>query len=314
MRGGWDGRAAWGSVGSGVMPSREYLAFAERMAGLPRPPAGETLVEQRARIDRTLGGLPLAAGTIAQPARIGDVPVIGCRPVDLPADAPTIVYLHGGGFRTASALAYRTYGSHLAARCAAHVVVVDYRLAPEHPYPAALDDTVAVYDALAADRSGRRIVVAGDSAGGGLAASLVLRCLAGRRPVPSGVVCTSPWADLRVDAPSFDTNATTDQLFSAEAARQASATYLAGHDPADPLVSPVRGDWHGGPPMLIQVSEAEVLLDDARALAAAARAGGVDVTVQLEPGMPHIWPVSYPAYPEAVAAVEQIAGFVGRVA
>ena len=156
-------------------------------------------------------------------------------------------------------------------------------------------------------------MVAGDSAGGGLVASLVLVARAEGLPLPAGVVCSSPWADLTVSAASYETNADTDRLFSHESATTAAATYLDGHDPSDPLVSPVFGDWTGGPPMLVQVGDVEVLLDDALRLAARAHDAGVDVTLHVEPEMPHIWPMSYPAFPEAVAAVDEIAAFVHRV-
>ena len=222
--------------------------------------------------------------------------------------------MHGGGFRIASALAYRAYSSHLAAVIGARVVTIDYRLAPEHPYPAALEDVVCAYRALLDDGvASSRLVVAGDSAGGGLVASLVLAARAEALPLPAGVVCSSPWVDLTVRAASYETNADTDRLFSLESATTAAATYLDGHDPADPLVSPVFGDWTGAPPMLVQVGDVEVLLDDALRLAARASDAGVDVTLHVEPEMPHIWPMSYPAFPEAVDAVEEIAAFVRRV-
>jgi acetyl esterase/lipase len=298
------------------MASPEFHALAERMAAAPPPPADETLPEQRARIDALMSQMPLAAGVVAVEGPIGGVPAIECRPEGDGADPtlPVVLYLHGGGFRIASALAYRSYMSHLAAVIGARVVVIDYRLAPEHPYPAALQDVVAAYRGLLDQGvAPGRVVVAGDSAGGGLAASLVLSARAEGLPAPAGIVCSSPWADLTVTAKSYEANAATDRLFSRESAETAGAMYLAGHDPADPLVSPVFGDWVGAPPMLVQVGDVEVLLDDALRLAARASEAGVEVTLHVEPEMPHIWPMSYPAFPEAVAAVEEIAAFVHRV-
>ena len=262
--------------------------------------------------------IPLAAGIAADEGTVGGVPAIECRPEPPGGDdstaGPVVLYVHGGGFRIASALAYRAYSSHLAAVIGARVVTIDYRLAPEHPYPGALEDVVSAYRALLDDGvAPGRLVVAGDSAGGGLVASLVLVARAEGLPLPAGVVCSSPWADLTVRAASYETNADTDRLFSLESATTAAATYLDGHDPGDPLVSPVFGDWTGAPPMLVQVGDVEVLLDDALRLAARASDAGVDVTLHVEPEMPHIWPMSYPAFPEAVAAVEEIAAFVHRV-
>ncbi|MCU0311084.1 MAG: alpha/beta hydrolase [Acidimicrobiales bacterium] len=297
------------------MASDEFHALAERMAAAPPPPPDETVPEQRARIDAAMAQIPLAGGVTAREVTVGGVPAVECRPDDLdPIVAPVVLYLHGGGFRIASALAYRAYSSHLAAVIGARVVTVDYRLAPEHTYPAALDDTIAAYRALLDDGvAPGRLVVAGDSAGGGLAASLVLRARAEHLPAPAGVVCSSPWVDLTVTASSYVSNADTDRLFSGESATVAADMYLAGHDAEDPLASPVFGDWTGAPPMLVQVGDVEVLLDDALRLAARASAVGVDVDLHVEPEMPHIWPMSYPAFPEAVAAVEEIAEFVRRV-
>ncbi len=300
------------------MASDEFHALAERMAAAPAPPPDETLSEQRARIDAAMSQIPLAGGTVALEGTIGGVPAIECRrEPDPSADRgprPVVLYVHGGGFRIASALAYRAYSSHLAAVIGARIVTIDYRLAPEHPYPAALEDVVAAYRALLDEGvPSSRLVVAGDSAGGGLVASMALIARTEGLPRPAGVVCCSPWADLTVTAASYETNATTDRLFSHESAAAAAAMYLSGHDPLDPLVSPVFGDWEGGPPMLVQVGDVEVLLDDALRLAARAHDAGVDVTLHVEPEMPHIWPMSYPAFPEAVAAVEEIAAFVHRV-
>jgi len=297
------------------MASDEFHALAERMAAAPPPPADETVEQQRARIDATMSQLPLAEGVEAVGTTVGGVPAIETRPGDLAPTAPVVLYVHGGGFRIASALAYRAYTSHLAAVIGARVVSLDYRLAPEHPFPAALDDTVAAYAALLDDGvPASRLVAAGDSAGGGLVASLVLAARERGLALPAGVVCCSPWADLTVTAASYTQNADVDRLFSRESATLASELYLAGHDAADPLASPVFGDWAGAPPMLVQVGDVEVLLDDALRLAARAGDAGVDVTLTVAPEMPHIWPMSYPAFPEAVEAVEEIAAFVHRVA
>ena len=295
------------------MASPEFHALQAAMAERPAPPPTDDLVEQRRRIDEAMAQIPLAAGVQAVPFTRNGVSGIECRPAVLPHDAPIIVYLHGGGFRIASALAYRSYGSHLASVLGARVLLVDYRLAPEHPFPAAVDDSFAVWESLLADGfDARRIVIAGDSAGGGLAASVALHALADGI-LPAGIVCLSPWADLRVTAQSYETRAEVDKLFSKQQALEARESYLGDRDPSDPLASPVLGDWSGAPPMLVMVGEAEVLYDDARALVDAAEDCGVDVTWSAYPEMPHIWMMSYPAFPEAVAGVEEFAAFVRRV-
>lgn len=295
-----------------TMASEEFQAFQTAMASRPVPPPPASLDELRQRIDGAMGGLPLADGTEASEVDAGGVPAIDVRPVDLAADAPVLIYLHGGGFRIASALAYRAYGSHLAERLGGRVLVVDYRLAPEHPYPAALDDVYAAFRWLIdTGTDPARIAVAGDSAGGGLAASLALRTLPDG-PSPAAVLCCSPWVDMTVTAATYDTNAESDKMFSRTSADEASAMYLGDHDRKDPLVSPVFGDWMGASPLLIQVGSIEVLLDDSKRLAEVASSAGVDVKLHTYDDMPHVWQMNYPAFPEAVEAVDEMIAFVQR--
>lgn len=283
------------------------------MAARPVPPPPADIAEQRSRIDEAMAQLPLAEGTVAEPFVRSGVPGIECRPVDVADDAPIVLYFHGGGFRIASALAYRSYGSHLAAVLGARVLLVEYRLAPEHKFPKAVDDCFAVWESLLAEGVDTgRIVIAGDSAGGGLAASVTMHALADG-VLPAGVICCSPWVDLTITADTYDTNAESDKLFSRTSAEEAAPAYLGGADPMNPIASPLFGDWDGAPPLLILVGDAEVLLDDSRKLADVAKAAGVDVTLSVYPEMPHIWTMSYPAFPEAVEGVTEMAEFVARV-
>ena len=295
------------------MASKEFHAMQEAMAARPVPPPPADIVEQRSRIDEAMAQLPLAEGTVAEPFVRSGVPGIECRPVDVADDAPILLYFHGGGFRIASALAYRSYGSHLAAVLGARVLLVEYRLAPEHKFPKAVDDCFAVWESLLAEGIDTgRIVIAGDSAGGGLAASVTMHALADG-VLPAGVICCSPWVDLTITADTYDTNAESDKLFSRTSAEEAAPAYLGGADPMNPIASPLFGDWDGAPPLLILVGDAEVLLDDSRKLAEVAKAAGVDVTLSVYPEMPHIWTMSYPAFPEAVEGVTEMAEFVARV-
>lgn len=295
------------------MASKEFHALQEAMAARPVPPPPADIVEQRSRIDEAMAQLPLAEGTVAEPFVRSGVPGIECRPVELADDAPILLYFHGGGFRIASALAYRSYGSHLASVLGARVLLVEYRLAPEHKFPKAVDDCFAVWESLLAEGIDTgRIVIAGDSAGGGLAASVTMHALADG-VLPAGVICCSPWVDLTITADTYDTNAESDKLFSRTSAEEAAPAYLGGADPTDPIASPLFGDWNGAPPLLILVGDAEVLLDDSRKLAEVAKAAGVDVTLSVYPEMPHIWTMSYPAFPEAVEGVTEMAEFVSRV-
>jgi epsilon-lactone hydrolase len=295
------------------MASAEYEAFKARMAAMPVAPPPGSLPELRERIDAAMGKLPLAEGTTAEEVKADDFAGILCTRAEDAGD-PTVVYFHGGGYRLASALAYRAFGSHLAHVCKARVLLVDYRLAPEHPYPAAVEDAVAGYQwVLAGGVSPSQVVVAGDSAGGGLAAALLLALKDRGLPLPAGAILSSPWADLTVTAATYSINAGTDALFSKASATEAAGLYLGDHDARDPFVSPVFGDWSGMPPLLIQVGDTEVLLDDAARLASTAARSGVDVSHHVYPDMPHVWQTSYPAYPEAVEAVEEMAAFIGRV-
>jgi acetyl esterase/lipase len=295
------------------MASKEFHAMQEAMAARPVPPPPADIAEQRSRIDEAMAQMPLAEGTVAEPFVRSGVPGIECRPVDMADDAPIVLYFHGGGFRIASALAYRSYGSHLAAVLGARVMLVEYRLAPEHKFPKAVDDCFAVWESLLAEGIDTgRIVIAGDSAGGGLAASVTMHALADG-VLPAGVICCSPWVDLTITADTYDTNAESDKLFSRTSAEEAAPAYLDGADPMNPIASPLFGDWDGAPPLLILVGDAEVLLDDSRKLAEVAKAAGVDVTLSVYPEMPHIWTMSYPAFPEAVEGVSEMAEFVARV-
>lgn len=295
------------------MASKEFHALQEAMAARPVPPPPADIIEQRTRIDEAMAQLPLAEGTVTQPFVRSGVPGIECRPVEMADDAPILLYFHGGGFRIASALAYRSYGSHLAAVLGARVLLVEYRLAPEHKFPKAVDDCFAVWESLLAEGIDTgRIVIAGDSAGGGLAASVTMHALADG-VLPAGVICCSPWVDLTITADTYDKNAESDKLFSRTSAEEAAPAYLGGADPMNPIASPLFGDWNGAPPLLILVGDAEVLLDDSRKLADVAKAAGVDVTLSVYPEMPHIWTMSYPAFPEAVEGVTEMAEFVARV-
>ena len=295
------------------MASKEFHAMQEAMAARPVPPPPADIAEQRSRIDEAMAQMPLAEGTVSEPFVRSGVAGIECRPVDVADDAPIVLYFHGGGFRIASALAYRSYGSHLAAVLGARVLLVEYRLAPEHKFPKAVDDCFTVWESLLAEGIDTgRIVIAGDSAGGGLAASVTMHALADG-VLPAGVICCSPWVDLTITADTYDTNAESDKLFSRTSAEEAAPAYLGGADPMNPIASPLFGDWDGAPPLLILVGDAEVLLDDSRKLAEVAKAAGVDVTLSIYPEMPHIWTMSYPAFPEAVEGVTEMAEFVSRV-
>lgn len=295
------------------MASPEFHALQEKLAQAPVPPPPGSIQELRDRIDANMGNLPLAEGTSAAEVDAGGVHTIVCTRKG-GDDDPLFLYFHGGGYRIGSALAYRAYGSHLAKAANARVVLVDYRLAPENPFPAGVDDAMTVYRwALDAGTPASRIVIGGDSAGGGLTAALLLAARDAGLPLPAGGVLLSPWIDMTMSGASYETRSEADKMWSRTNAQAAAELYLGDHDPLDPLVSPMFADWAGMPPLLIQVGDAETLLDDAGTLATKAAAAGVDVEHHVYAEMPHVWQLSYPAYPEAVDAVTQIGEFVRRV-
>ncbi len=194
------------------------------------------------------------------------------------------------------------------------MLLVDYRLAPEHPYPSAVEDAASAYGWLLANLvAGEPFFVGGDSAGGGLAAALLLDARYKHLRPPSGGFLISPWLDLTNRSGSYISRAKTDSLFSRESANEAAKLYLGDNSPTEPLASPLFGDWSATPPLLIQASESEVLLDDSTGLAAVLRAAGGDVELRIVANMPHVWPISSPSRPEAADTVDRIAVFISRL-
>ncbi|MGW0197520.1 alpha/beta hydrolase [Nonomuraea sp. NPDC003201] len=253
---------------------------------------------------------------------LADEPVEGARAgtrlmtPDNARDDLLIVYIHGGGFRTGSALAVRPLAAQLALRTRARVLLPEYRLAPEHPYPAALDDCEAAY-ALATRLSPQGgIAVGGESAGANLAAALLLRLrgIGGAGPL-AGFLYSGVF-DLRPDAwtrGSWVDNSETDLLLDARLGPVMMTDYLAGHSPDDPSASPVCADLRRVPPLFLQASSAERLLDDSIALATRAARAGVHVELEIWPHMQHAWQVAAGFLPEATEAVERTAAFLQRV-
>jgi monoterpene epsilon-lactone hydrolase len=222
-----------------------------------------------------------------------------------------VLFLHGGAFIIGSPNLYRHVTWRIASAARAHVLAVDYRLAPEHPFPAALEDAFTAYNWLVTrgiDPS--RIAVMGDSAGGGLLFSLMLRLRDEGYPLPGAAVALSPWTDLALTGASLRVNAIYDPMLSADDPPLFVNDYLAGADPRAPYVSPLYGDPAGLPPTIIQVGSDEVLRDDAVRMADRMRAAGCHVELEIWPRMPHVWHVFVPLIPEARRAIERIGAFV----
>jgi acetyl esterase/lipase len=222
-----------------------------------------------------------------------------------------LLYFHGGGYYRGSMNTVREMVSRMSRASGLTVLNVGYRLAPEHPFPAAVDDAVAAYGwLLEQGLAPGSIAVGGDSAGGGLALALMLAMRDSGRPLPGAAVCLSPWVDLTQSGQSYVTRVHEDPSITKPYLDHAAGLYLNGADAAGPLASPIFAKLAGLPPLLIQVGTAEVLLDDARSLAAAARAAGVKVELDEWEGMVHVWQNSGPALPEGKAAVEKIGAWL----
>src|SRR5579885_2123644 len=192
-----------------------------------------------------------------------------------------LLYLHGGGYTIGSIKTHRCLAGWISRAARARVLIIDYRLAPEHPFPAAVDDSLAAYRCmLDSGLTAARITIAGDSAGGGLAVATLLAIRDARLPLPAAGVCLSPWVDLEGTGESMKTKAEVDPMVASGNLGDMAAAYLGGKDPKTPLASPLYADLRGLPPLLIQVGTAEVLLDDSRRLAERARAAGVEITYE----------------------------------
>lgn len=223
----------------------------------------------------------------------------------------TMLYCHGGGYYFCSPASHRPLVFCLAARSGARTFSLDYRLAPEHPFPAALEDALAAYRALLADGTpAESIVIAGDSAGGGLALATLVALRDAGDPLPAAGVLFSPWTDLAATGATIESNDGLDPMFCGAAIGRAARFYIGDADPTDPYLSPLYADFTGLPPLLIQVGSTEVLLDDARRVADGARAAGVKVEFEVWPAMPHVWHLWTPYVPEAKAALERAAQFI----
>ena len=228
-------------------------------------------------------------------------------------DASVMLYLHGGGYVLGSMRTHRVMLSHLSRASGFKVLGLDYRLAPENPFPAPVEDTLAAYRWLLwSGYDPRKIVLAGDSAGGGLVVAAIVAMRYAGEPLPAAGVCLSPWVDMEATGPSFVTNATSDPSVARDRILRLAGVYLAGKSPQAPLASPIHADLRGLPPLLVQVGSIETLLDDARALAQRAQAAGVEVTLEVWEDMPHVWHHFAPILPEAQQAIARIGEFVRK--
>ncbi len=222
-----------------------------------------------------------------------------------------LIFLHGGGYMVGSLDSHRHVVARAGQEARARTLALAYRLAPEHPFPAALDDAVTAYRfVLKQGMAPERIALCGESAGGGLALATALRLREAGDPLPGCLWLASPWVDLALRGTSLRTKAAADPLIQRPYLSELATSYLNGADPEDPLVSPLYGDLRGLPPMLIQVGSDETLLDDAVRLAGAAGSAGVSVTLRIWPAMIHAWHLFFPQLAEGRAALAEAGSFV----
>lgn len=271
---------------------------------------GETLEQARERLDRRALAVGMPEGCTVAPTDAGGVPAEGLTPGSA-RDDRLLIFFHGGGYHMGSPGFVRHYVARLAEAACAPALVPQYRLAPEHPFPAAVEDALAVYR-WALDRlpSGR-VALAGNSAGAGLAAGLTQAARAEGLPQPGALYLVSPWVDLAEGGPSYLAKADSDIFCSVPGLKQTRQSYLAGADPKDPRASALFGDLAGLPPLMIHVGSEEVLLSDSTGLAERAALAGVEVRLEVFPEMLHDFPLFHQHLSAARRSIREAGVWIG---
>jgi acetyl esterase/lipase len=273
-------------------------------------PADSDVGEQRRLLGELLSGQPLPADVTVTAAALGGVPTAEVT-VDGIEPRHVVLYFHGGVYVLGDASQAAGLAAQIGRRTQAKVISVDYRLAPEHPYPAAVDDALAAYDALLQGGTAPAdIAFAGESAGGGLAIATLVNARDHGLPLPAAAFVMSPYADLTLAGTTLDTKRKADPLLSREALQARVPDYTGGQDAALSLISPIFADLSGLPPLIIQAGTHEVLLDDAVRLARQAAIADVAVTLDVTPGVPHVFQAYYPILDEAAAALDRAGQFL----
>jgi monoterpene epsilon-lactone hydrolase len=268
-------------------------------------PADSDVNEQRRLLRELLSAQPLPADVTVTAATLGGVPTAEIT-VDGIEPRHIVLYFHGGVYVMSDAFLAAGLASQVGRRTHAKVISVDYRLAPEHPYPAAVDDALAAYEALLHNGiAPSDIAFAGESAGGGLAIATLVNARDHALPLPAAAFVMSPYADLTLAGTTMETRREVDPLLSRELLQARIPDYTAGQDAALDLISPIFADLSGLPPLIIQAGSHEVLLDDAVRLAGQAATGDVEVTLEITPGVPHVFQAYSPMLDEAGAALDR---------
>ena len=290
--------------------STEQQAMVDGILRQSAFPVGSTAQEQRQLLRAALSAQPLPADLTVTAGTLGGVPtaeitIAGIEPRHV------VLYFHGGVYVIGDAFLAADLASQVGRRVRAKVISVDYRLAPEHPYPAAVDDAFAAYEALlqsGVDAS--NIVFAGESAGGGLAVATLINARDHGLPLPAAAFVMSPMTDLTLAGTTMETRREADPLFTRELLQERVNDYTAGQDAALPLMSPIFADLSGLPPLIIQAGSHELLLDDAVRLAGQAAAADVEVTLEITPGVLHVFQAYSAILDEGAAALDRAGQFL----
>jgi monoterpene epsilon-lactone hydrolase len=268
-------------------------------------PVDSDVNDQRRLLREALSAQPLPADVTVTAAALGGVPTAEIT-VDGIEPRHVVLYFHGGVYVMSDAFLAADLASQVGRRTHAKVISVDYRLAPEHPYPAAVDDALAAYEALLHNGiAPSDIAFAGESAGGGLAVATLVNARDHGLPLPAAAFVMSPYVDLTLAGTTMETRREVDPLLSRELLQPRVTDYTSGQDAALGLISPLFADLSGLPPLIIQAGTHEVLLDDAVRLAGQAVTADVAVTLDITPGVPHVFQAYHPMLDEATAALDR---------
>lgn len=292
------------------MPSDELKLVIELLRGSPPIPPEASVEELRNGMERMTAMAPLADDITYEATDAGGVPAewavaSGARPDHV------VLYLHGGGYVIGSVRTHRQIAGNISRAAGARVLSLDYRLAPEHPHPAAVDDAAAAYRHLLDESiAPQRLAIAGDSAGGGLTAAALIALRDAALPLPAAGVMISPWLDLTQSGESMVSKAGADPMVQREGLQKMADAYVAGADPRAATISPLFAELSGLPPLLVQVGTAETLLDDSTRFAERARTAGIAVDLEVWDDMIHVWHAFALVLPEARQATERIGQFL----
>jgi len=288
--------------------SEEYQSFYKELFQSPRK-SPQSVQELRQSIEKFLDDFPPDPDVKIESFHIEHIPAEWVLAPGIKKEK-VILLVHGGGFNAGSMKSHRDFAGRLSAAAQKAVLSFDYRLAPEHPFPAALEDTLTVYSwLLKQGYSPSDLFALGVSCGGGLIVSLCFLLKEKKLPLPAALICLSPWSDLTISGDSIYKNAGKD-LVTKERLEKAVEMYIGNHSAKDPLISPVFGDLSNLPPLFVLVGSIETLLDDALKLAERAREAGIETTLDIQENMIHAWPLYASRFPEGEETIESIASFL----